>query len=371
MAGAIAHHFNNQLQAVMMNLQMAMGGIPRNADLAENLAEAMKSARKAAEVSSLMLTYLGQTHCKLEPLDLSDACQRGMPMLRAAVPQRMVLETDFIAPGPIVLANLNQMQQILNNLISNAWEAAGDRPGVIRLAVKPVAAADIPRVNRFPVDGEPSQENYACLEVADSGCGIEPQEIEKIFDPFYSKKFTGRGLGLPVVLGIVRAHHGVITVESKPEQGSVFRVYIPATTETLPAKAMPASQAPETERGGTVLVVDDEESLRKAVANAIRSLGFNVLSARDGVEAVEIFSRCPDPIRLVVCDLTMPRMDGWQTLAALRQLAPGIPVLLCSGYSEAQAMAGDHAERPQAFLSKPFEFEKLSDTVLEVLSPRR
>ena len=367
MAGAIAHHFNNQLQVVMMNLQMAIDELPKNVGPVANLAEAMLSARKAAKVSIQMLTYLGQTTAKGEPLDLSDACQRHLPMLRAVMPQNVVLETDLPSPGPAINANTNQIQQILTNLLTNACEAMGEAPGVIRLTVKTVPSADIPAVNRFPIDFHLQGVAYACLKMGDSACGIDAENIDKLFDPFFSTKFTGRGLGLSVVLGIVRAHEGCVTVESQPGKGSVFSVFLPLSAEAIPQKPVPVAQNPKAAGVGTVLVVDDELTLRKVVATALTRSGFTVLAAADGVEALEVFEQHRDEIRCVLCDLTMPRMNGWDTLTALRKLAPGIPVILASGYSEAQVMTGDHPELPQAFLSKPYELPTLREVIARVM----
>ena len=367
MAGAIAHHFNNQLQVVMMNLQMALDDLPKNVGPVENLAEAMLSARKAAKVSIQMLTYLGQNTDKNEPLDLSDACQRHLPMLRTVMPKNVVLETDLPTPGPAINANTNQIQQILTNLLTNACEAMGEARGVTRLTVKTVPTADIPDVNRFPIDFLPRGVAYACLEIGDSACGIAAENIDKLFDPFFSTKFTGRGLGLPVVLGIVRAHGGSVTVESQPGKGSVFRAFLPMLAEAIPQKPIPVAQSPKAAGGGTVLVVDDEPTLRQAVSLALKRFGFTVLAAEDGVEALEVFEQHRDEICCVLCDLTMPRMNGWDTLTALRKLVPDIPVILASGYSEAQVMAGNHPELPQAFLSKPYELPTLMEVIARVM----
>ena len=229
MAGAIAHHFNNQLQAVMMNLEMAMNDPARKEGLVEYLTGAMAAANRAAEVSGLMLTYLGKTFGKREPLDLSDACRRNLLMLRAALPKDVTLEADLPSPGPSIRADAKQIQQVLTNLVTNAWEAGGDGRDAIRLTVRTVAAADIPAEHRFPIDWQPQDEAYVGLEVVDHGSGIAEADIEKLFDPFYSTKFTGRGLGLAVVLGIVRSHGGAVTVESTPGGGSAFRVYLPVS----------------------------------------------------------------------------------------------------------------------------------------------
>jgi CheY-like chemotaxis protein len=209
----------------------------------------------------------------------------------------------------------------------------------------------------------------ACLEVADSGCGIPERDFEKLFEPFYSSKFAGRGLGLCVVLGIVRSHHGVVTVESAPGRGSVFRVYFPILTEYAATKSIPASSpAPAKADGATLLLVDDEPNLLNMLATALSCYGYKVLTAQNGPEAVEIFRRHINEISLVLCDLTMPRMDGWDTLSAMRKLSPDIPVILSSGYSEAQAMEGEHSEMPQAFLRKPYELKTLCGTVSRLLT---
>jgi DNA-binding NtrC family response regulator len=152
--------------------------------------------------------------------------------------------------------------------------------------------------------------------------------------------------------------------------GSVFRVYLPLDAAAAPQKTGVLIRTPKIAGKGTVLVVDDERSLLKAVSQAVKCMGFTPLEASDGMEAVEVFQRHRQEIRLVICDLTMPRMGGWEALAEMRKLAPGIPVILCSGYSEVQAMAGNHVEQPQAFLSKPYEFETLSDTVAKVLQAK-
>jgi CheY-like chemotaxis protein len=367
LAGAIAHQFNNQLQAVMMGLEMAMDHLPHHAEALEQLTNAMKSAGKAAEVSSLLLTYLGQNRGKREPVALADLCQHSLPLLNAAMPGDIVLATDFPAPGPIVQANANEIQQVLNNLVTNAWEACEHGQGAIRLTVREVAAGDIAGANRFPMEWQPQGATYACLEVADTGVGIPDQDMGKIFDPFFSSKFAGRGMGLAVVLGIVRAQDGAITVESRLGRGSVFRVFLPMSTEALPPKLFPVGSNLKAPASGTVLVVEDEPTVRNAITHALTRLGFKVLAAQDGVEAVEMFRGHQERIHLVLCDLTMPRMGGWETLTALRQLAPGLPVILASGYDQAKVMEGDHLELPQAFLSKPFALAELRQALARAL----
>jgi len=368
MAGAVAHHFNNQLQAVMLNLEMASDNLDGNASIADTLAEALRSAHKAANVTSLMLTYLGQTVARQEPIDLSAVCQLQLPLLQASIPRSVVWETDLPTPGPAICANIDQIQQVLNNLITNAWEALSGTQGSIRLSSKTVSAADIPTSHRFPIDAIPQANDHACLEVADTGCGIAAQDIENIFDPFFSHKFIGRGMGLSIVLGIVRAHRGVVTVESQPGRGSVFRVFLPVSATAVPQTPLPVVHTLKPAGGITVLLVEDETEVRKVAAAGLKRLGYAVIAAQDGVEALELFRQRREEIRCVLCDLTMPRMDGWETLTALRQIAPGIPVILASGYSKAQVMAGDHPEQPQVFLRKPYSFRLLGDAIARALT---
>jgi two-component system cell cycle sensor histidine kinase/response regulator CckA len=234
-----------------------------------------------------------------------------------------------------------------------------------------VFPTEIPAVYRFPIGWQPQDHAYACLEVVDAGCGIADKDIENLFDPFFSSKFTGRGLGLSVVIGIVRPHSGVVTVESEPGRGSIFRVFIPVSEEEVPQQPEKAAKSPEFEGGGTVLLVDDEEMVREMAAAMLARLGFTVLEAKDGVEAVEVFRQRQDEIRCVLSDLTMPRMNGWETLTALRNIVPDLPVILASGYNEAQVMAGDHPQLPQVFLGKPYNLKGLSDAMSQALVNRK
>ncbi len=373
MAGGIAHHFNNQLQVVMLNLQMAQSNRPGKAAPDRELAAAMQASHKAAEISSQLLTYIGSAPASKEPLNLAEICRQGLERLKATLPPSVVLEIDLPLSGPGVWANAKQIDKVLMKLITNAWESINNRPGSIRLSVKRASAAEILAEEHFPLDWKPQATAYACIEVADTGAGIAVAEIPKIFDPFYSTKFTGRGLGLPLVLGIARTHDGAVTVKSELGRGSVFRVYFPALAEDLPTRLVPVelAPAPPPKRGApTVLVVDDEPVLRETLVLALELSDFNVLAAGDGVEAMELFRQHRDEIECVLCDVDMPRMNGWETLSALRQLAPQLPVILVSGHEKVHVMQGDHAERPQAFLKKPFELAACLDAIRLLTIPK-
>jgi signal transduction histidine kinase len=182
-------------------------------------------------MSRLMLTYLGQTGTEPKRIDLSEVCRQGLELLQSIIPKEAILQSALPTPGPTIVADPNQIRHVLANLVTNAWEAGGEEGNTIHVMVKTVPAAEIPEARRFPIDCHLQDTIYACLEVADSGCGISSPDIEKIFDPFYSSKFPGRGMGLAVALGIVRAHDGAITVESKPGRGSAFRVFLPVVVD--------------------------------------------------------------------------------------------------------------------------------------------
>jgi len=367
MAGAIAHNFNNQLQVVIGNLEMAMDDLPLGS---EPLEEALKAAHKAADISGLMLTFSGKQPGEYEPIDLSAACRQSLTLLQAAAPKCTILKADLPASGPVIRCNAGQIQQVIINLITNAWESADENRRGIGLTVKPVSLKDIAAFKHYPVDWNPQESVYACLEVADAGSGISGKDIEKIFDPFYTSKFTGRGMGLSVVLGIVRSHNGGITVESEPGRGSTFRVFFPLSVEKVHRQPDKQIQSPEIKVGGTVLLIEDEEQVRNMANKMLTHLGYTVIEAKDGSEAVQIFQQHQDNIRFVLSDLTMPRMNGWDTLAALRKISPEIPVILSSGYDEAQVMAGEHTEQPNAFLGKPYQLKGLKETLNRVLADK-
>ncbi len=367
MAGAIAHHFNNQLTVVMGNLEMALMDLPPDAPPVKSLIAAMIGARNAAGVSGQMLTYLGQTTGIRTALDLSETCRQSLPLLQATVLKGLIIKIDFPVAGPTISANKNQLQQLLTNLVTNACEAIGSTTGTVKLTIKTIAAADISKAHRFPLDWQAQAVPYAFLEVTDTGCGIPDKDIDKIFDPFFSTKFTGRGLGLPVILGIVKAHRGAVTVESAVGRGSTFRVFFPISAEDARRQPEQRTQIPSLKRSGTVLLVEDEEILREMAETMLRRLGYRVVTAKNGAEAVEVFRRHRDEISCVLSDLTMPGMNGWQTLAALRRISPDISVILSSGHDESTVLAGADLERPQAFLHKPYNMAELGATLAKMI----
>jgi two-component system, cell cycle sensor histidine kinase and response regulator CckA len=363
MAGALAHHFNNLLAVMIGNLELIVSERPAHAEPDGRLDDALAAARTAARVSGMLLSYVGQASEAKENRDLSELVRQSLPILRAALPPGMDLESDLQAPGPTVNLTVGRVRQVLENLVTNAWEACDPKGGTIRIAVREVLPDALPATDRFPVGWSPTARRYAILSVRDPGSGIDRRHVEQIFDPFFSGKEYGRGLGLSVALGAVKAHEGAIAVTHLPEGGTSMEVCLPVSDQPTRLEDARPRPAPAPAMGALVLLVDDEAMLRAVGSRMLSRLGFEVLVAGGGAEALELFDRHRDRIKCVVCDLTMPRMNGWETLTALRERSPELPVVLTSGFDEAYAMAGDHPERPQVFMSKPWSGARLRDAI--------
>jgi len=364
MAGALAHRFNNLLAVTTGNLQMALEDLPASSDMTDAVSDALEAARDAADVSGMLLTYLGQNQGERAPHDLSDLCRRLLPMLRAGLPREVELEDQLPDRGPNVMVSPAQFQRVLTHLVNNACEAIEGDGGTIRLVLDTVDPEAIPSRFRFPVSWIPEEGPHARIAVQDEGPGIPEDVVDQVFDPFFSTKSFGRGLGLSVALGAVRAHEGAMAARQAPGGGSSMEVYLPtcggALTEAPRKVEAWGAAGLEKGRMGTVLIVEDEPLLRKVGVKMLSRLGYETISASDGVEAVELFRANRDRISWVLCDLVMPRMNGWDTLATLRSLDPEVTVVLTSGYDEAHAMGIEDRERPHAFLPKPWTLERLA-----------
>ncbi|PHR29866.1 MAG: hypothetical protein COA36_03155 [Desulfotalea sp.] len=375
MAGGIAHHFNNLIGVVMGNLEMVMddlSGKEEKSETARILTLAIQASRKAVGISSLMLTYLGQTTGKHVPLDLSAVCRKSLTLLQREAPEDIVFVVDLASPGPIIDADLSQIQQVLMNLVINAWEASSSDKRKIYLTVKPISSADISGKNVFPFDWRPEEATYACLEVKDEGFGVVVGDIEKLFEPFFSSKFAGRGLGLSVVQGIAKSHNGVVTVHSKVGKGSIFRVFFPLSDLAVEPTVAKAGQSFFTEGRDTVLLIDDEQVMRNKEKAILTRLGFKVLLAENGRAAVEVFREHVNEISIVLCDLNMPDMGGRETLLILREMELAVPVVFTSRHSESKEMAAERSMFPQqVFLHKPYQKVELINALVRAMAVTR
>lgn len=369
MAGAIAHNFNNQLTGVQGFLELLREQFPPDDPLAaEYLGQALESARRAIDLSHLMLTYVGQSVPALKPCDLSAAVQRIIPLIQSTMPPRCQVETTTSAENLPILASEDALRLMLVSLVTNAWEAYGEAGGAVRVQTGTGSPCDHPWGRcLFTEDLPPGKQ--VCLEVSDQGCGLDSAALSEMFDPFYTTKFTGRGLGLPAALGIVRSHQGAICVDSAPGRGTTLRIYFPRSGTPLEStRAAPSVGPGQWQGGGTVLLAEDETAVRRLTTHLLQRLGFEVLAVKDGAEAIAALEQQGDGFTCVLTDLTMPGLDGWQVLQAVREQRPDLPVILASGYDLEQLLeARESPERPSAFLRKPFRLSTLKEALVVAL----
>jgi len=232
MAGAIAHNYNNLMFIIMGNLEMAIEDTSCDSNIASQLTGAMGATHRALKISEMMLTYLGHMNVNREPQNISKICRKFLSEF-SDIPTYVNLNIDIPEISQSINADSIQIQQALENLLINAWESLNKQPGVISVKIRNASLYKILSAHQFPAEFQEELSAYVCLEVNDTGCGMTEDDINKIFDPFYSTKFTGRGLGLAMVLGTVKAHEGCIIVESTPKRGSIFKIFLPLMVKSL------------------------------------------------------------------------------------------------------------------------------------------
>lgn len=273
------------------------------------------------------------------------------------------LHYQFSPDLPGVEADATQLSQIIMNLITNAADALGDKNGVITISTG-VVECDRGYLRENYLAEDLPEGRYVYLEVADTGCGMEEETRQRIFDPFYSTKFTGRGLGLAAVLGIVRGHNGTIRVSSELGRGSTFRVLLPAIEgSTQPLEQDRRETQPKQKGAGTILIIDDEEVVRNVGREMLEQLGFEVLTAADGDEGIQLCRTHLDAIVCVLLDLTMPVLSGEETFRKLRQIRDDIPIVVSSGYDEQEVTNRFAGETLAGFVHKPYTVSRIQETL--------
>ncbi len=361
LAGGIAHDFNNILMAIIGNADLALMRLPAEAPAVHNLRQIEQAAGKAADLARQMLAYSGRGRFVIEPLNLNRLVEEMLHMLQVSISKQAVLRVNYNQHLPMIEADATQLRQIVMNLVINASEAIGEKSGVIAIST---GAMDCDRsyLQSTALDEQLSEGLYVFIEVADTGCGMDQHTLSHLFDPFFSTKFTGRGLGMAAVLGIVRGHRGAIKVYSEPEKGTTFKVLLPATTR--PETLYDTKAAATDWRGsGTVLLVDDEETVRAVGKDMLLELGFEVLTASDGLEALKIFKEHRENLYGVLMDLTMPHMDGEQAFRELRRIAPEVRIIMTSGYNEQEVSQKFLGKGMSGFLQKPFRVSVLREAL--------
>jgi CheY-like chemotaxis protein len=325
------------------------------------------TAERAADLTRQLLAYAGRWPVAVESVDLAHLVEEMAQLLRAAVSRRAHLEVSCEPDTPRVTGDATQLRQIVMNLIRNAGDALEQGAGTIRVRANGRSTPPSPAEGR--VFGEPLTDGirYACVEVQDTGIGMSPETLGRIFDPFFSEKASGRGLGLATSLRIVRSHGGSIHVRTAPGRGSTFTLLFPAEGAP-PRDAAPEPASPtDLEGRGTILVVDDEAGVRDVAAQLLRRAGFEVRTAANGREALDVLRGQRSAIRALVLDLTMPVMGGEATLREIRADDPDLPVVLMSGFADTEVGALLGGDRATAFVDKPFRGPVLREALARVL----
>jgi len=357
LAGGIAHDFNNLLTAILGNASLLRYSLLRTDTSHAHLEQIENAARRAADLCAQMLAYAGKGKLSNGRINLTQLVRETTSLLEISIRKNCRFTLQLAENLPAVLGDATQLRQIVMNLVINASDAIGERADgeIIVTTFARHADAKLLRSALHQSKLEPGQ--YVGLEVKDNGCGMTAETITRIFEPFYTTKFSGRGLGLSATMGIVQSHHGALFVESQPNQGSIFRLLLPAVDGLAPESIKSNPGAVPIDLNCTILVADDEESVRVLIDKALSRHGASVIPARDGNQAVEIFLQRRDEIDLILLDLTMPGMSGEEVLVRLRELEASQKIVIMSGYGEEETMKHCAELGVVAFVSKPFEIE--------------
>ena len=352
MAAGIAHDFNNLLQAILGHSELAMQESLPGSPQQESLREIQKAAQHAGVISNQMLSYIGQGHHQRKRLNLPDILQELKPTLLGLADQRALLTVELDPDLPQLLADPAELKQALVQLTTNAVEAQGEQPGRItmRVTYRPWRHQELRELFGAP---ELFEGPYLTITVSDNGIGIDRAAMQHLFEPFFSTKFPGRGLGLMNVLGFARGHGGGIKVESMPGHGSTFTLVLP---EAPPTHFAPEPTMPWGWRGnGTIIMVDDEAAVLNVGRRMLTELGFNVITAGDGREALQVYRAQQAAVRCVMLDLMMPDLDGAQTLSMLRDISPELPVIIATAYPANKAAEILKGLTYQGIVHKPYQ----------------
>ena len=366
LAGGIAHDFNNLLTGVLGNASLASMELPQESPVQELLKQIEIASVRAADLCKQMLAYSGKGRFVMQRLDLNAALNETTKLLQVFLNKNAVLKMQLAPALPAVVADPTQMRQVIMNLVINAAEAIGERSGYLTLTTG-VVRADSRYLAETHLSPDLTEGDYVYLEVGDTGSGMTPEVAAKIFDPFFSTKFTGRGLGLAAVLGIVRGHRGALKVYTEPGVGTTFKVLLPCADGPVDDPGMERPASAQWKGRGLVLIIDDDETTRATTARMLESMGFEVRLAADGQVGVEAFRLTPEEFQVVLLDLTMPRMDGADAFTEIRRIRPDCRVLLMSGFNEADAVARFAGKGLAGFVQKPFRLPDLREKVQQIL----
>ena len=366
LSGGIAHDFNNLLTIILGNSNLGAAMLPPESPAHPYLEQIVVATMRAADLTRQLLAYAGKGQLQIIEVDLNRLVLEMTQLLSVSISKKALIRYDLAPFVSGIMADPSQMQQLVMNLVTNASEAIGEEiSGLITLRTGIQVVDESYNVGLLPaLPLTPG--NYVTLEVSDTGCGMTPEVRERIFDPFFTTKFTGRGLGLSAMLGILRSHHGSLKVYSEIGRGSVFKLFLP-TLDSQTITPMP-THGTGWRGDGLILIVDDEANARAVARGMAENLGFQVMEAADGKEAVSLFELRHMEIRMVLMDLTMPHMDGRQAFLSMHEMDPRVPVVLTSGYSEQEVLSDFLGRGLSGFLAKPYQsiqFEEVIKRAIE------
>jgi PAS domain S-box-containing protein len=363
LAGGIAHDFNNILSIILGHCYLSKDSANNESDQRTRIELIEVAANRAAELCRQMLAYAGKNPLVQDRLNVLVMVDDIVKMLQSAIKKNVTVELDLTDDIPEIVGDTSQIQQIVMNLIINAAEAIGDANGTIKIGLIATTIS-----NKMPekdfLGRDMAVGSYACLEVSDTGCGMDLETQKRIFEPFYTTKFTGRGLGMSAILGIIKSHDGALQLVSNPGIGTTFKIFLPLASEMEPAAMMSTSLVAAEAACGTVLLVDDEETLRTIGGELLESMGFTVITACNGREALEIYRQRTADIDILLLDLIMPEMGGIATYHEIRKISADVPLIVCSGYGVEEVLDSIGSDGCAGFIQKPYRPAEL----LSVLS---
>ncbi|MDH3640707.1 MAG: response regulator [Gammaproteobacteria bacterium] len=362
LSGGIAHDFNNLLAGIMGNADFALMEANIPPEIEVRLRDIVTASKRAADLTHQLLAYSGKGRFVIEPMSLSKLIREMADLLSVTINKDHALRFFLDEDIPAVNVDPTQIRQVMMNLIINASEAITHRNGMINITTgTQLCDADYLEASHLSSDLQPG--TYAFFEISDNGVGMDAETIARLYDPFFTTKFTGRGLGMAAALGIARGHGGAIKVYSEVGRGTTFKLFLPTTDS--PAKSLePTSDERSGWAGsGGVLVIDDERTVRDFARGVLERYGYEVFLARDGAEGLSVFEANRDRISIVLLDLTMPNMDGKETYGRLKTLKSDISTVLMSGYNEQDATQHFVGKGLAGFLAKPFLVNDLMDAI--------
>jgi PAS domain S-box-containing protein len=365
LAGGVAHDFNNLLTGMIGNASVALEELPSESLVRRNLEAVVTAGERAATLTRQLLTYAGKGRFVVTRLDLSELVREISNLVWTSIPRNVELHLELQDDLPPIEGDAAQIQQLIMNLVINAAESGEEGRAEIVSVRTQLEQIDETYVSQNIPQGNAPPGPYVTLEVKDRGCGMNEETLSRIFDPFFTTKFTGRGLGLAAAMGIIRGHKAALKVESAPGKGTSFKVLFPAS-DGHAARLRPA-HVEDLAGSGMILVVDDEDTVRNAAKSALESYGYKVEIARNGKDGVELFRRLGNAVSAVLLDMTMPVMSGEEAFLQMKTLRPSVPVVLSSGYDEADATRQFTGKGLAGFLQKPYTAARLAEKIKSVI----